>query len=116
PYREAAGFDAAYTAKTSSDATVTLQGRLVDGRIYVTNMLHDRAEPMHIIPMMKAAGVRRVTWFRSGTEKGLEELLKREGISVDALPATTDKLSRAIPAATAWKDRKSTRLNSSHVK
>lgn len=102
PYREAAGFDAAYTAKTSSDATVTLQGRLVDGRIYITHMLHDRAEPMHYIPMMKAAGVRRVTWYRSGTERGLEELLKREGISVDALPATTDKLSRAIPAATAW--------------
>ncbi len=102
PYREAHGFDAAYTAKTSSDATVTLSGRLIDGRIYVTNMLHDRAEPMLYIPMMKAAGVRRVTWYRSGTERGLEELLKREGISVDALTATTDKLSRAIPAATAW--------------
>lgn len=101
-YREASGFDAAYTARTSADATVTITGRLIDGRIYITNLLHDRLEPMHFIPLMKAHGVTRVTWYRSGTERGLEELLKREGISVDALPATSDKLSRAIPAATAW--------------
>lgn len=101
-YREAHGFDAAYTAKTSADATVTASGRLYDNRIYVTNLLHDRAEPMHYIPKMKAAGVNRVTWYRSGTERGLEELLKREGIQVTAINATTDKLSRAVAVATAW--------------
>ena len=101
-YRIGHGFDAAYTAKTSADATVTISGRLVGEKIYVTNLLHDRLEPMHYIPLMRAAGVDRVTWYRSGTERGLEELLKREGIQVNALTATTDKLSRAIPAATAW--------------
>src|SRR5690606_33688580 len=60
PYREAHGFDAAYTAKTTSDATVTISGRVIDGRIYVTNLLHDRLEPMHFIPLMKAQGVDRV--------------------------------------------------------
>lgn len=102
PYREAHGFDAAYTAKTSADASATITGRLVDGKVYVTNLLHDRLEPMHYIPLMKAHGVNRVTWFRSGTERGLEELLKREGIRVNALTASSDKLSRAIPAATMW--------------
>lgn len=102
PYREAHGFDAAYTAKTTSDATVTITGRLIGERIYLTNLLHGRLEPMQYIPLMKAAGVNHVTWARSGTERGLEELLKREGIRVTALPATTDKLSRAYPAATAW--------------
>lgn len=102
PYREAHGFDAAYTAKTSADATVTITGRLVDGRIYVTNLLHDRLEPAQYIPLMRAHGVTHVTWYRSGTERGLEELLKREGIRVTALTAHADKLSRAIPAATAW--------------
>lgn len=102
PYREAHGFDAAYTAKTTSDATVTITGRLIGERIYVTNLLHDRLEPMHYIPLMKANDVNHVTWFRSGTERGLEELLKREGIRVTAITAHADKLSRAIPAATAW--------------
>ena len=102
PYREAHGFDAAYTAKTTADYTVTLTGRLIGGKIYLTDMLRSQQEPMHYIPLMKANGVRRVTWFRSGTERGLEELLKREGVQVNALTAHGDKLSRAIPAATAW--------------
>lgn len=101
-YREAHGFDAAYTAKTSSDYTVTLTGRLINGKVYLTNMLRAQQEPMHYIPMMKAHGVNKVTWFRSGTERGLEELLKREGIQVNAITAHGDKLARAIPAATAW--------------
>lgn len=102
PYQEGHGFDAAYTAKTSADATVTISGRAYGNLIYVTNLIHERLEPMHYVPKMKAAGVNRVTWFRSGTERGLEELLKREGIQVVAYNATTDKLSRAYPAATAW--------------
>lgn len=102
PYREAHGFDAAYTAKTSADWTVTITGRLIDGRIYVTNLIRHQAEPMTYIPLMRASGVQHVTWYRSGTERGLEELLKREGIRVTAIPATGDKLARAIGAATAW--------------
>jgi len=106
PYREAHGFDAAYTRKTSADFSVTLSGRLYTtpegSRLYLTDMLRDQQEPGHYINMMKARGIDRVAWFRSSTETGLELLLKREGIRVDAFPATTDKLSRAVDAATAW--------------
>ena len=102
PYREAHGFDAAYSSKTSSDYTVTISGRLIDGKIYVTNLLRSQQEPMHYIPMMKLNGVTKVTWFRSGTEKGLEQFLQRESIEVNAITASTDKLTRAMPAATAW--------------
>lgn len=102
PYREAHGFDAAYTTKTSSDYTVTLTGRLIDKKIYITNMIRAQLEPLQYIPMMKANNVNRVTWIRSGTEKGLEQLLISQGISVNAITASTDKLSRAMNAATAW--------------
>lgn len=102
PYREAHGFDAAYTAKTTSDHTVTVTGRLIDGVIYVTGLIREQLEPGQYIPLMKTRGVNQVTWFRSGTERGLEELLKREGIRVNGINATTDKLSRAIPVATSW--------------
>lgn len=102
PYREAHGFDGAYTAKTTSDYSVTISGRLIDKKIHVTGLLREQAEPGWFINLMKAHGIPRVTWYRSTTETGLELLLQREGIHVDALPATTDKLSRAIPAATAW--------------
>ena len=101
-FREGHGFDAAYTAKTTSDYTVTVSGRLIDGKVYVTDMLREQLEPGQYIPLMQSRGMTHVTWFRSGTERGLEELLKREGIRVTALNATTDKLSRAIPTATSW--------------
>jgi len=103
PYQHAAGFDAAYTTRTTSDWTVTLTGqRHDDGRIYLTDLIRRRAEPRAYIPLMRGAGVTHVHWYASSTERGLAELLKREGITVTLLPTTTDKLARAIPSATAW--------------
>ena len=102
PFQHAAGFDAAYTTRTTSDYTVTLLGRKVGDRIYLTDLLRHRAEPRVYLPMMKAAGVTHVHWFASATERGLASLLQREGITVTLLPTTTDKLARAIPSATAW--------------
>jgi len=102
PGNEAHGFDAAYTASSSSDWTVTISGRLSGGRVHVTNMIRNREPPERYVPLMRAAGVREVTWFASTTERGLASLLEREGIRVSLLPATQDKLARAIPLATAW--------------
>ena len=102
PYREEHGFDAAYTTKTTSDYSVTITGRLIAGRMYITNMLRRRAEMGQYIPLMHGMGATRIHWMASSTEKGLALLLEREGIRVELLPTTTDKLSRAIPAATAW--------------
>jgi predicted phage terminase large subunit-like protein len=101
-YREAHGFDAAYTVKTTSDFTVTLTGRAIDGRLYLTSMLRHQAASHEYIPLMRHARVEHVHWYAASTERGLADLLHREGIRVTLLPTTTDKLARAIPAATAW--------------
>lgn len=102
PYREAHGFDAAYTEASSADYSVTLTGRKVGDKLYLTNMLRAQSEPGDFIPLMQAHGVRKVTWYGSSTEKGLVGFLQREGIRVKFISATQDKLVRAIPAATAW--------------
>lgn len=102
PYREAHGFDAAYTAKTHADYSVTITGRLIDGRIYVTNMIRDQLEPRHYIAKLQAQGINDVTWFLSGTEKGLVAFLKDQGIRVREIKATGDKFVRAQPSAAAW--------------
>jgi len=108
-YREAHGFDAAYTTKTTSDYTVTLTGRAyphptdpdrVD--LYLTGMLRHRLDPGQYVPLMREAGVTRVHWYASSTERGMALLLQREGITVNLLPTTTDKVARATPAAVAW--------------
>lgn len=105
-YTSGVGFDAAYTSKTHSDYSVALQGRLIDGTIYLTGMLHQQAEAGVFLNIMKANGITEVTWFRSGTEKGLEAFMTREGITVDAVTATGDKFTRATPAAAAWNAQK----------
>src|SRR5690606_15333819 len=101
-YREAVGFDAAYTAKSHADYSVALTGRLIGDTIYLTGMIRQQAEAGQSLDMLTARGVKRVTWFRSGTEKGLEAFMQRAGVQVDAVTATGDKFARATPAAAAW--------------
>lgn len=101
-FKEANGFDAAYTAKTNADYTVTITGRLYGDTIYVTNMLRDQLEPSQYIARMKAHGINNITWMLSGTEKGLAAFMKDQGIKVHEVRATGDKYARAQPAAVAW--------------
>src|SRR5690606_20090330 len=61
-----------------------------------------QAEPAAFLEQLRARGIRRVTWFRSGTEKGLEAFMRSKGVSVDAVTATGDKFARAQPVAAEW--------------
>lgn len=101
-YREAVGFDAAYTAKSHADYSVALTGRLIGDTIYLTGMIRQQAEAGAFLDLLTARGVKRVTWFRSGTEKGLEAFMRRAGVQVDAITATGDKFARAQPVAAEW--------------
>ena len=104
-YKEAWGFDGAYSEKERADYTVALQGRKYDdGRIYITKMLRFKKEPEGIPPILVANGVKAVTWIRSGTEKGAEALLESKGIKVNAITATNDKFTRMLPVAQAWNE------------
>ena len=104
-YKEAHGFDAAYTSRTNADWTVTLTGRVINNTIYITNMLRDQLEPAQYIARMKAHAITNVTWMLAGTEKGLSAFLKDQGIKVNEVKATGDKFARAQPAAAAWNNQ-----------
>lgn len=106
PYRIGHGFDGAYTAKTHADYSVALTGRRIGDRLYLTGMFRDQVEAKQTVYALKARGIKRIAWFRSGTEKGMEALLDLEGIKVDAYTATGDKFSRAQAVAAAWNDGK----------
>lgn len=104
-FREANGFDAAYSTKSTADYTVTLSGRLYTlepDNIYITRMLRDRKSPEQYIALMQIHDIRAVTWYRSSTEIGTELLLKQNGIRVTGLTDGKDKLNRAIPSSTDW--------------
>ena len=106
PYTEATGFDAAYTVSSSADYTVAVTGRRYGELLYVTDMIRVQASPDTVIDMLKHKGIRRVHWRRSGTEKGLEALLRREGVTVKATTASSDKLAASTPLAVAWNQGK----------
>ena len=101
-FQEGAGFDAAYTAKTHADYSVTIRGRMYDDVLYITDMIRGQHEPAQYISILKARGVQEVTWYIGGTEKGLVDFLWDQGIAVNTIPAKTDKFVRAQPAAAAW--------------
>lgn len=104
-YQEAHGFDAAYTAKTHADYSVTITGRRYTHQpdsIYVTNLIREQLEPRHYIARVKAEGIREVHWRLSGTEKGLQSLLIDHGINVIPYSASTDKFVNAQPLAVDW--------------
>jgi hypothetical protein len=100
-YQEASGFDASYT-DGKGDYSVTITGRRYGEKIYITNMIRQQMRPEDYIPLMQAAGIKRVTWRRSGTEKGYVSLLRREGIKVTETEARTSKLDAASGAIVAW--------------
>lgn len=103
-YKEGVGFDAAYTRATHADWTVALQGRQVGDSTYLTGMVREQLEPREYIPLIKAAGITKLAWYLSSTERGLAELFRDNGIAVRELRASTDKYVRAQPSAQAWND------------
>ena len=104
-YQEAHGFDAAYSTHTRSDYSVTLTGRKHGDTLYVTRMIRDQLEARHYLAKLQAVGVKRVAWYRGGTEKGLEAMLEQNGIRVRSLPVSGgDKFVRAQHTAQTWND------------
>lgn len=107
-YHEAVGFDGAYTESSRADWSVALKGRLYersrdDWAIYVTDAVRVQLEPDLVIQRLKDAKIRRVTWRRSGTEKGMAAFMRREGIEVREVQATGDKYVAAQPVAGDWR-------------
>lgn len=99
-YREATGCDFAYTSK-AGDWTVFLEGRHADGITYVTRLYREQVEAtawaiaLRDFPSPFA--------FIGGQESGITAFLKRDyGVRIRSERAVTDKLARAMPAATAW--------------
>jgi len=68
-FTEGAGFDAAYTAKTHADYSVTVLGRMYGDTLYITNMVREQREPVQYISILKALGITEVTWFLHWRER-----------------------------------------------
>lgn len=114
-YRVSIGADFAYTSKTYADYSVAVVllareeyeiGRGNVTRYYVADIVRRQVEA----PLFRSTLVElrakwpgsTVTAYIGGTEKGVVDFLRSDGLRIDALPALTDKFARAQPFAAAW--------------
>lgn len=116
-YREAWGGDWAYTAKSHADYSVAIKGRMYGDSLYLLDMLRAQKEAPEFARVLKMAGCRCITAYMGGTEKVLAQFFRDYGITVEMLPATSDKFARAqgvaalanqgrlyLPRKAAWTD------------
>jgi predicted phage terminase large subunit-like protein len=98
-YREATGCDFAYTSK-AGDWTVFLRGRLVKDALYLTDAYRVQDEINTWTDRLRTEP--RPFAFIGGQEKGITDVLKRQGVRISTKPATADKLARAQAVIGAW--------------
>lgn len=102
-YRTGCGADWAYTAKTHADYSVAVEGRMYGQDLYLTNMIRAQVEAPEFAARLQGIEAREVHSFMSGTEKALEQFIRKTlGIKIRMLPTTGDKFVRAQDVATAW--------------
>lgn len=105
--RIAIGVDFAYTAKTSSDWSVAVV-MATDGaeRYYVLDVVRRQcAAPdfaAEVAELQRRYPGAPTMAYVGGTERGVVDYMAREGLRIDARPATADKFIRAQPFSTAW--------------
>jgi len=108
------GADFAYSSKTYADYSVSValvarpehcikRGNIT--RYYVADVRRQQVEApafRRAITEQRQKWPGKVTAYIAGTEKGVVDFLKQDGIPLEPLPATLDKFARAQPVAAAW--------------
>lgn len=117
-FRVGYGVDLAYTAKTSSDWSVCVEGwaeryeRRDDRgnierrvRVYVVDVQRKQVDaPSFTLTLSAKVKTRRgpMRFYGAGTEIGAADFVKRKVPGFKVEPASSDKFVRATPAAAAW--------------
>lgn len=105
-YRVAIGVDLAYTERTSSDYSVAVVMAESAGTFFVLDVVRLQVSAPTFGERLRAlreayAGARLFSYV-GGTEKGVADFLRREGVPLETRPAVADKFVRSQPAAAAW--------------
>lgn len=103
PYMTLHGTDLAYTAKTRSDWSICLTGRLYEtGDLFLTRYLRMQVQA-DVFTGRMAAHIRQnpgpVLWYGNSTERGAADLIKTTIPTFQFRMASSDKYVRATPTA-----------------
>lgn len=104
-YRQARGFDLAYSARKSADYSVILLGRYKDGVLYLEDCWRQQVESPVFAFAAKLMPPVPMHIYAHGIEQGVLSMFKRDhGLPIVMHSASDrgDKFARAQPAAAAW--------------
>ena len=110
-YRGAFGIDLAYTAKTSADWSICIEGIAIGEQLYIVDVVRKQVEATSFALALKAKTSARpgwpMRWYAAGTEKGsaqfIRQALRAGGADpLKVLPPIGDKFTRAIGVAARW--------------
>lgn len=115
-YRVGYGVDLAYTAKTSADFSVCVEGRMVTGpdkdedgkpinRLFITDVRRAQVDaPSFTLVLHSRWRTARgpMRWYCATSEKGAGQFVEQKIPGFQIRIATADKFVRATPVAAAW--------------
>lgn len=106
-YRFGFGVDLAYTASTSADWSICIEGLVANGYLYIIDVVRRQVDaPSFANELIKKKANRPGAIFRfyaGGTERGSADFIRRKlGRVFRVIPATTDKFVRSTPASASW--------------
>lgn len=103
---KAIGVDFAYSTKSTSDRSVAVLAGHAGGKTYVLDVIAVREEPKDFRARIGALVDRHpgvsLSAYISGTERGIVAFFQDGGLPINAVPASSDKFTRAVAAAAAW--------------
>lgn len=105
-YRVGIGLDLAYSAKTKSDYSVIVIGRMYGDAFYVIDVVRKQQRVDEFSPVLNDTcsnyKATKPRWYCSGTEQGTAQTLGVLGTKINAIVTHADKFVRAQPVATRW--------------
>lgn len=104
--RIAIGVDLAYTSKTASDWSVAVVMAERSGRYYVLDVIREQCAAPKFASSLKTLANRYpgapMMAYVGGTEIGVVDFLRKDGVPLQGEAATSDKFVRAQPLSAAW--------------
>lgn len=105
-YQIAIGLDFAYTTKTHADYSVAVVLMRHGDAFYVLDVKREQVEAPKFAGTLRllrtSYPAAKMFGFIGGTERGIVDFMRSQGLSIHGEPARNDKFVRAQPVAAAW--------------
>lgn len=105
-WRVAIGVDLAYTARAKADySTAVVLAADGQGVCYVLDVIRAQVEAPAFAQQLAALKQRYaapILWYAAGTEQGVAQFIRNQGVTIDVQAPRGDKYVRSMPVAAAW--------------